>query len=103
MTGKKRFKVMIGDRPYTILGQRSDEHMNAVIELVNIQLNQLQELAPELGQADQAILMAVNAVSDQLLKEARIMELEKELADMKSNQVIESQSNSTRIPYRKRH
>lgn len=96
MDEKRRFKVMIAGRPYTIVGSRSDQHMNAVVELVNNQLSQLSELAPDLSIADHSILMAVNAVSDQLLKETKIMELEAELAELKANA-----SKHATIPYRK--
>lgn len=100
MEEKRRFKVTIAGRPYTIVGNRSDGHLNAVVELVNAQLQQLSELAPELSEADWSILMAVNAVSDQLLKEERIMALEAEIEALKAEK---SQSKvTTDIPYRKR-
>ncbi|HFI0463367.1 TPA: cell division protein ZapA [Streptococcus suis] len=116
MSQKKRFKVTIGGQPYTIVGDRSDAHMNAVVELVNNQLKQLEELAPQLTTADRSILMAVNAVSDQLLKEAQIAELQAQIEDLQdqlsqvprsanSGQVHQSSLSkgrpiNTTIPYR---
>lgn len=99
MDEKRRVKVTIAGRPYTIVGSRSDQHLNAVVELVNTQLNQLNDLAPELSIADRSILMAINAVSDQLVKENRIMELEAELEALKGSK---QEKASTDIPYRKR-
>ena len=80
MENKRRFRATIAGKEYTIVGNRSATHLNQVVELVNQQLDQLTELAPMMSQADRAVLMAVNAVSDQLVKEQRIAELEAELA-----------------------
>ncbi|HJF16485.1 MAG TPA: cell division protein ZapA [Globicatella sulfidifaciens] len=99
MSEKRRFNVTIAGRPYTIVGERSNEHMEAVVELVNTQLSQLSELAPQLSIMDHSILMAVNAVSDQLVKEARIMELEAELEQLKAAST--SSKLNANIPYRK--
>lgn len=100
MQEKKRFKVMIGGKPYTIVGSRTDQHMNAVVELVNNQFNQLSDLAPDLSREERAVLMAVNAISDQLLKEEQIMALEEVLNQKESP----SKSTNRRgpVPYRKR-
>lgn len=100
MEEKQRFNVTIAGRPYTIVGNRAQEHMDAVIEIVNTQISQLLELAPHLSMMDHSILMAVNAVSDQLLKEAKIVELETEIAQLKES--LQHQATNGNIPYRKR-
>ena len=82
MDGKKRFKAKIAGKDYTIVGTLSATHLNTVVDLVNQQIEQLTELAPDLTNADRSILMAVNAVSDQLVKEKRIIELEAALAEL---------------------
>ncbi|AKP63642.1 hypothetical protein FC99_GL000431 [Levilactobacillus koreensis JCM 16448] len=61
-----RFKAMIAGKSYTIVGQATDEHMRAVTDVLNEQLTQLKKLAPNMSKEDAAILMAFNAVSDQL-------------------------------------
>ncbi|MFC6260458.1 cell division protein ZapA [Levilactobacillus fujinensis] len=61
-----RFKAMIAGKSYTIVGQATDEHMRAVTDVLNEQLTQLKQLAPNMSKEDAAILMAFNAVSDQL-------------------------------------
>ncbi|MCT4487034.1 cell division protein ZapA [Levilactobacillus parabrevis] len=61
-----RFKAVIAGKTYTIVGQTSDEHMRAVTEVLNQQFTQLKQLSPNLSKEDAAILMAFNAVSDQL-------------------------------------
>lgn len=86
MSSKKKFKVTINQKPYTIVGDKSDAHMNAVVEIVNRQLNQLNDIAPELSVSDRSILMAVNAISDQLVKEQKIIELEEEIKSLKRSQ-----------------
>ncbi|MBS1005715.1 cell division protein ZapA [Levilactobacillus brevis] len=61
-----RFKAVIAGKTYTIVGQATDEHMRAVTEVLNEQLTQLKQLSPNMSKEDAAILMAFNAVSDQL-------------------------------------
>ncbi|MGX6428154.1 cell division protein ZapA [Levilactobacillus yonginensis] len=61
-----RFKAVIAGKSYTIVGQATDEHMRAVTELLNDQYKQLKELSPKISKEDAAILMAFNAISDQL-------------------------------------
>lgn len=100
MDGKKRFKAKIAGKDYTIVGSLSATHLNTVVDLVNQQIDQLTELAPELSNADRCVLMAVNAVSDQLQKEKKILELEAELEKLKEksapdNQTKPSQSRPT--------
>ena len=100
MDGKKRFKAKIAGKDYTIVGSLSATHLDTVVDLVNQQIDQLTELAPELSNADRCVLMAVNAVSDQLQKEKKILELEAELEKLKEksapdNQTKPSQSRPT--------
>ena len=100
MDGKKRFKAKIAGKDYTIVGSLSATHLNTVVDLVNQQIDQLTELAPELSNADRCVLMAVNAVSDQLQKEKKIIELEAQLEKLKEksapdNQTKPSQSRPT--------
>ncbi|WP_143463286.1 cell division protein ZapA [Levilactobacillus enshiensis] len=61
-----RFKAVIAGKSYTIVGQATDEHMRAVTDVLNEQLTQLKQLAPNMSKEDAAILMAFNAISDQL-------------------------------------
>ncbi|WP_125573430.1 cell division protein ZapA [Levilactobacillus huananensis] len=61
-----RFKATIAGKTYTIVGQATDEHMRAVTTVLNQQFEQLKTLSPKMSKEDAAILMAFNAVSDQL-------------------------------------
>lgn len=61
-----RFKAVIAGKTYTIVGQATDKHMRAVTEVLNEQFTQLKQLSPNMSKEDAAILMAFNAVSDQL-------------------------------------
>lgn len=81
MSDKKRYQARIAGKDYTILGSESDDHMDAVVALVNDQLDQLSKLAPELSLIDRSILMAVNAISDQLKKEAELKALQESAQD----------------------
>lgn len=81
MEEKRRFKAKINEKKYTIIGQKSAQHLNAVVDIVNQQLEQLASIDESLSVADRSILMAINAVSNQLSQEQRILDLEAQLAD----------------------
>lgn len=79
MKEKQRYKAEIAGKIYTIVGNRSVQHLDAVVELINGQLQQLGDLAPNLSVEDRSILMAINAISDQIEKENQIIELEAQI------------------------
>ncbi|CZR03149.1 cell division protein ZapA [Trichococcus collinsii] len=72
---KRRFKTIIAGKTYTIVGNKAPEHLTAVSELVNAQLEQIKQAAPALGREERGILVAVNAISDQITKQLAIEEL----------------------------
>ncbi|MGL0748081.1 cell division protein ZapA [Secundilactobacillus paracollinoides] len=74
---KRRFKAVIDGQSYTIVGNKSTAHMQAVTELMNQQLAQLQKLAPSMTKQEAATLLAFNAISDQLDKAAELDRLQK--------------------------
>jgi len=61
-----RFKAVIAGKTYTIVGQATDEHMKAVAQLLNQEYDQLKKLSPDISKEDAAVLMAFNAISNQL-------------------------------------
>jgi len=77
---KRRFKTIIAGKTYTIVGNKSADHLTAVSGLVNKQLDQIKEAAPTLGAEERGILVAVNAVSDQITKQVEIEELKAKIA-----------------------
>lgn len=108
MLSKRRFKVTIDGKDYTIIGKQTTEHIEAVVEMVNTQLSQLGKIDSNLSQHDRALLMAVNAISDQFLKEKQIIELEKEIARLKQKGLNpsslpegRSQSFEAELPYQR--
>lgn len=85
--GKRRYKATIDGESYTIVGPKSQEHMKTVAETVDEQLNQLKELTKGLSSEKRAILLAINAVSDQL-------SMQKELVDIKEKMKQDTQKES---------
>ncbi|MFT8962673.1 MAG: cell division protein ZapA [Lacticaseibacillus paracasei] len=63
---KRRFKAVIGDKTYTIIGPGSEQHFITATKLLNERLAQVKTLAPDLSAEEQAILVAFNSVSDQV-------------------------------------
>lgn len=79
---KNRYKMTIGKQTYTIIGSESKTHMALVNDLVNEQLNDIIELAPQTTEEQAAILLAINSMSNQLKKQERILELEKRCQEL---------------------
>ena len=75
---QKRYKAIVAGQTYTIIGQESKQHMDMVTALVNEQLNEIMSLSPEITQEKAAMLLAINAISDQLKKQEALMKLEKQ-------------------------
>ncbi|HBA1691494.1 TPA: cell division protein ZapA, partial [Enterococcus faecium] len=71
----------------TIIGRETKHHMDIVTKLINEQLAELKQLSPQMDNEQAAILMAVNALSDQLKKQERILELEEETAELKKKMI----------------
>lgn len=67
---KRRYKAVIADKTYTIVGPGSLDHFAAVTEALNQQLAQINRLAPDLSQEEAATLLAFNVMSDQLKADA---------------------------------
>ena len=81
---KRRTKVEINDREYTIVGEKSTAHVKLVAETINKQIKELTSLSSSLSKEEKAILMAVNAVSDQVETNLKMLELEKELERLRN-------------------
>ncbi len=79
---RRRTKVMINDREYTIVGEKSTTHVNLVAETVNKQLDDLKAMSSALSKEEQAILIAVNAVSDQIKLHEKMIKLEEKLENI---------------------
>ncbi|EGP5480967.1 cell division protein ZapA [Enterococcus faecium] len=84
---KTRYKAVIANQIYTIIGRETKHHMDIVTKLINEQLAELKQLSPQMDNEQAAILMAVNALSDQLKKQERILELEEETAELKKKMI----------------
>ncbi|WP_125705354.1 cell division protein ZapA [Lacticaseibacillus daqingensis] len=67
---KRRFKAVIGDKTYTIVGPGSTAHFSAVVAMLNERLTQIKTLAPTISTEDAAVLLAFNALSDAVKIEA---------------------------------
>lgn len=96
---RKRYKAVIANHTYTIIGNESKHHMDMVTKLVNEQLTEIKKMSPQTSDEDAAILLAVNALSDQLKKQEQILRLEKEEAEYKKQAVrlVELENRVKRI------
>lgn len=80
--GKIRYKTTIAGRPYTIIGARPEEHMRSVSKMVNEQMLQIESLSKGLDPERRAVLVAVNAVSDQIKMQIELNNLQKKIVEL---------------------
>ena len=76
---KRRTKVVINDIEYTIVGEKSSAHIELVAETLNKQLADLNKLSTKLSKEEQAILVAVNAVSSEIESHQKVLQLEEKI------------------------
>lgn len=93
---KKRYKAVIANQSYTIIGRESKEHMDMVTRLVNDQLLEIMQLSPQTDQEQASILLAINAVSDQLKKQEQLLVLQKKVDELRG-QAIKATEFENRI------
>lgn len=82
---RKRVKVVIDNKEYTIIGTKSAAHIKLVAQTINDQLADLDAMSNGLTREEQAILMAVNAVSDQIDCHEKMIELEEAIENNKTD------------------
>ncbi|GKS81850.1 hypothetical protein LPAF129_15360 [Ligilactobacillus pabuli] len=70
---KKRFKLNIANKNYVVIGDSTPAHMRTVSRLVDEQLAEI--MAGNVSREDAAVLLAINAVSDQLKKQQELDDL----------------------------
>lgn len=75
----RRTKVVINGKEYTIVGDKSAAHVELIAETINKQMEKLNSLSTSLSKEEQAILMAVNAVSDQVNSKQELIALEEKI------------------------
>lgn len=77
-----RFKTTIDGRSYTIVGRKSQEHMSVVSDLINDELAELKKVTRNIDDEKRAILLAINAKSEQLEMQKKVIELEEKLKNL---------------------
>ncbi len=79
---KNRYKANIAGESYTIIGNETKEHMDVVTEIANRQLEEIKRLSSvNLEQA--AVLLAINAISDQVTKQEQLLVYERLMEEYK--------------------
>ena len=81
---KKRYKAVINNQTYTIIGHESSQHMDMVTKLVNDQLKEIKGLSASINTEEAAILLAINAIIDQLKKQEELLKLQKKNRELKA-------------------
>ncbi len=81
---KRRTKVVINGKEYTIVGEKSSAHIELVAETLNKQLADLNKLSTKLSKEEQAILVAVNAVSSEIESHQKVLQLEEKIKELEN-------------------
>ena len=88
MHGARKNTLQSSDCQPNIYYYRTENKYQTISnEAINEQLAELKQLSPQMDNEQEAILMAVNALSDQLKKQERILELEEETAELKKKMI----------------
>ena len=61
---KTRYKAIIADHTYTIIGQESKQHMDLVTKIVNEQLAEIKHLSPQTDTEQASVLLAINGIRE---------------------------------------
>lgn len=94
---KRRFKTVIAGRPYTILANKPEEHLKTVAEMTNDKITQIKGAMPELDIEQRSVLVAVNAISDSISKQAEINTLKERLSELEKGKPTPSKTVSTKV------
>ena len=81
---KRRTKVVINGKEYTIVGEKSSAHIELVAETLNKQLADLNKLSTKLSKEEQAILVAVNAVASEIGSHQKVLQLEEKIKELEN-------------------
>lgn len=84
---KIRYKAVIANQSYTIIGQESSQHMDRVTKLVNQQLDDIRQLSPQISTEEAAILLGINALSDQLKKQEELLVLKEKVEELQEQAI----------------
>lgn len=94
---KRRFKAIIAGRPYTILANKSEEHLKTVAEMTNEKITQIKGAMPELDIEQRSVLVAVNAISDSISKQAEINALNERISELEQGKPTTSKTVRTKV------
>lgn len=94
---KRRFKTIIAGRPYTILANKPEEHLKTVAEIANDKITQIKAAMPGLDIEQRSVLVAVNAISDAISKQAEINELEQRILNLENKKTAQKTSSVSKV------
>ena len=80
---KKRYKAVIANQSYTIIGRESKQHMDMVTKLVNDQLTEIMGLSSQVDKEQAAILdveIHNHVEAQQILNEQRKRKIQEKAA-----------------------
>lgn len=72
-----RIKTIINGKEYTIVGLKPQKHLQIVADVVTQELEELKRQTSKLDDERRAVLLAINAKSEQLELEQEVMRLKK--------------------------
>ena len=77
-----RLKAEINGKDYTIVGLKPQNHMQVVVEIIQAELAELKKLTHKLDDERRAMLLAINAKSEQLELEKEVIQLRDQLQQL---------------------
>ena len=75
---KRRYRARVGGQEYTIVGNKTDAHMDMVVHVLNERLEQIKGASHRISTEQAAILLAINSLSEQIDMNEQLVEIEEE-------------------------
>jgi len=92
---KNRVKIIIDDKPFTLVGEETEEHIKQVADYINVKIQEVKGLSPHIA-ADVRmthVLTSINVADDFFKEREKNAILTKQLADTERKRALEETRN----------
>ncbi|MBS7577645.1 MULTISPECIES: cell division protein ZapA [unclassified Enterococcus] len=79
MSNKKRFKSLVDGKPYVLITTANDQLLRTATDIVNEKFQQIKEHAPQTSREDVAVLLSLQVVAEQVLRENELEKIKQEV------------------------
>ncbi|MDR1567875.1 MAG: cell division protein ZapA [Streptococcaceae bacterium] len=85
MSHKKRFKSFVDGKPYVLISTAGDHLLRTATDIVNEKFEQIKTSAPQSSREDIAVLLSLQVVIEQILREDKLSKLKAAHDELEEN------------------